>query len=141
VPDVGPIEVSRTIGVGHSMGGMLAIYQQSLHGNFDPIAPLGYGTIEPIWDPAPELGKRARLDTQPPRRSPRLLLVRRHHPVVLPRSAHCHNSAGTRHVLWDRLARWIGAEVRIGTRFEPPSPEPDDPVLATPMTWNVRPMA
>jgi hypothetical protein len=60
---------------------------------------------------------------------------------VLPRSAHCHNSAGTRHVLWDRLVRWIGAEVRIGTRFEPPSPEPDDPVLATPMTWNVRPMA
>jgi hypothetical protein len=28
---------------------------------------------------------------------------------VLPGSAHCHNSAGTRHVLWDRLARWIGA--------------------------------
>jgi hypothetical protein len=46
-----------------------------------------------------------------------------------------------RHVLWDRLARWIGAEVRIGTSFEPRSPEPDDPVLATPMTWNVRPMA
>jgi hypothetical protein len=57
VPDVGPIEVSRTIGVGHSMGGRLAIYQQSLHGNFDAVAPLGYGTIGPIWDPAPELGK------------------------------------------------------------------------------------
>ena len=25
-------------------------------------------------------------------------------------SGHCHNMAGTRHVLWDRLARWV-AEV------------------------------
>jgi hypothetical protein len=28
--------------------------------------------------------------------------------VVLPGSAHCHNLAGTRAVLWDRLADWAG---------------------------------
>jgi len=28
--------------------------------------------------------------------------------VVLPGSAHCHNFAGTREVLWDRLANWAG---------------------------------
>jgi hypothetical protein len=27
---------------------------------------------------------------------------------LLPRSGHCHNFAGTRHLLWDRLATWIG---------------------------------
>ncbi len=25
------------------------------------------------------------------------------------KSAHCHNTAGTRHQLWDRLARWVRA--------------------------------
>ena len=28
---------------------------------------------------------------------------------VLPDSAHCHNQAGTRAVLWDRVAEWIAA--------------------------------
>jgi hypothetical protein len=28
---------------------------------------------------------------------------------VLPDSAHCHNQAGTRTVLWDRVAEWIAA--------------------------------
>ena len=56
VPDTGPIDVGRTVAVGHSMGAMLAIFQQSLHDSFDAIAPLGYGTIGPIWDPTPQLG-------------------------------------------------------------------------------------
>jgi pimeloyl-ACP methyl ester carboxylesterase len=201
VPDVGPIEVSGTFGVGHSMGAMLAIFQQSLHGSFDAIAPLGYGTIGPIWDPAPELGKGVHAPTfeaimaqartgalDEPFAAPRTMPAMRHHfywddvpddviaaddltnthlpgvcgplslvpfiasdhagrvscPVfiglgerdstpshhdearayassdditlfVLPGSAHCHNSAGTRHVLWDRLARWIGAETRANS--------------------------
>ena len=28
---------------------------------------------------------------------------------LLPKSAHCHNMANTRHKLWDRLARWVAA--------------------------------
>jgi pimeloyl-ACP methyl ester carboxylesterase len=28
---------------------------------------------------------------------------------VLPGSAHCHNQAGTREVLWDRIAEWVSA--------------------------------
>jgi pimeloyl-ACP methyl ester carboxylesterase len=38
--------------------------------------------------------------------------------VVLPGSAHCHNFAGTRTVLWDRLADWAGSIAR-GTRRAP----------------------
>jgi pimeloyl-ACP methyl ester carboxylesterase len=48
VPDVGPLAVGPTVGVGHSMGAMLTIVQQSLHQSFDAIAPLGYGTVGPI---------------------------------------------------------------------------------------------
>jgi pimeloyl-ACP methyl ester carboxylesterase len=33
---------------------------------------------------------------------------------ILPRSAHCHNTAGTRHDLWDRLARWVRSIERPG---------------------------
>jgi pimeloyl-ACP methyl ester carboxylesterase len=50
LPGLGPIEVGPTIGVGHSMGAMLALFQQSLHGSFDAVAPLGYGTVGPIID-------------------------------------------------------------------------------------------
>jgi pimeloyl-ACP methyl ester carboxylesterase len=35
---------------------------------------------------------------------------------VVPGSAHCHNQASTRLVLWDRLARWAGALDRRGAR-------------------------
>ena len=28
---------------------------------------------------------------------------------LLPKSGHCHNTAGTRHKLWDRLAGWVHA--------------------------------
>jgi hypothetical protein len=28
---------------------------------------------------------------------------------ILERSAHCHNTAGTRHELWDRIARWVAS--------------------------------
>ena len=30
---------------------------------------------------------------------------------LLPKSGHCHNTANTRHQLWDRLARWVEALV------------------------------
>jgi pimeloyl-ACP methyl ester carboxylesterase len=188
------IRLGPTVGVGHSMGGMLAIFQQSLFGSFDAIAPLGYGTVGPINDPATmgtgpflpsresimEAAATGALDQMPPldRSAPTL----RHHfywddvpeeviaaddltvtpvpgvcgplsivpfiasdhawrvrcPVfiglgerdstwdhrdearayassndvtlyILPRSAHCHNTAGTRRLLWDRLASWVRA--------------------------------
>jgi pimeloyl-ACP methyl ester carboxylesterase len=186
----GPIDLSRTVGVGHSMGAMLAIFQQSLYGGFDAIASLGYGTIGPIVDwadggpPSHEaimaLARSGALD-EPFMADRAMPPMRRHFywddvpddviaaddlsnthvpgvcgplsivpfiasdhagrvtcPVfvglgerdstsshydeprayrssqdvtlfVLPRSAHCHNSAGTRHRLWDRLAAWIAA--------------------------------
>ena len=28
---------------------------------------------------------------------------------ILERSAHCHNTAGTRRELWDRIARWVAS--------------------------------
>jgi pimeloyl-ACP methyl ester carboxylesterase len=31
---------------------------------------------------------------------------------LLPGSGHCHNMAGSRHLLWDRLTRWCGTVVR-----------------------------
>jgi pimeloyl-ACP methyl ester carboxylesterase len=193
VPGLGALDVRLKLAVGHSMGAMLAIFQQSLFGSFDAIAPLGYGTIGPIIQHSPEIGgdgvslptmesimsaaATGGFDAMPlaDRTAPEL----RHHfywddvpaeviaaddltntaipgvcgllsvvpfiasdhagritcPVfiglgerdstpdhhdearayrasndvtlfLLPRSAHCHNSAGTRHLLWDRLASW-----------------------------------
>jgi pimeloyl-ACP methyl ester carboxylesterase len=42
-PDVGPVAVSQLIGVGHSMGGMIAVVQQARHSSFDALAVLGHG--------------------------------------------------------------------------------------------------
>jgi pimeloyl-ACP methyl ester carboxylesterase len=196
VPGLDPISVGPTVAVGHSMGGMLAIYQQSLHRSFDAIAPLGYGTIGPIINYSPEIGgdgislpsvesimgpaRAGAFDdfALADRTAPEL----RHHfywddvppaviaaddltnttipgvcgllsvvpfiasdhagrvqcPVfiglgerdstpahhdeprayysspditlfLLPKSGHCHNTANTRHQLWDRLAGWVKA--------------------------------
>jgi pimeloyl-ACP methyl ester carboxylesterase len=191
-----PLTVGPTVGVGHSMGAMLAIYQQSLHRSFDAIAPLGYGTIGPIINYSPEIGgdgvtlpsresimgpaAEGAFDAMP--RADRSAADLRHHfywddvpadviaaddltntdvpgvcgllsvvpfiasdhagrvmcPVfiglgerdstpdhhdearayyssnditlyLLPKSGHCHNTANTRHQLWDRLARWVRA--------------------------------
>ncbi|MGO8860450.1 MAG: alpha/beta fold hydrolase [Acidimicrobiales bacterium] len=188
------IALGPAVGVGHSMGGMLTIFQQSLFGSFDAIATLGYGTMGPIADPEAmgtgaflpsresimEAAATGALDQIPllDRSTPAL----RHHfywddvpdeviaaddltntpvpgvcgplsivpfiasdhawrvrcPVfiglgerdstwdhrdeprayassndvtlyILQRSAHCHNTAGTRHLLWDRLAGWVRA--------------------------------
>ena len=187
--NLGPLTVGPTVAVGHSMGAMLAIYQQSLHRSFDAIAPLGYGTIGPIIDfgkdvalpslesildaarkgliddiplidrsgmrhhfywndvPAEVIAADDLTNTRVPGVCGPLSIVpfiasdhaRRvvcpvfiglgerdstsdHHDeprayasssditlFVLPRSAHCHNTAGTRHRLWDRLAGWVGA--------------------------------
>jgi pimeloyl-ACP methyl ester carboxylesterase len=193
VPGLAAIDIRRNFAVGHSMGGMLAIFQQSLFGSFDAIAPLGYGTIGPIMQHSPEIGgdgvslptmesimnaaASGAFDDMP--LADRTVPELRHHfywddvpaeviaaddltntaipgvcgllsvvpfiasdhagrvtcPVfiglgerdstpdhhdearayrasndvtffLLPRSGHCHNSAGTRHLLWDRLARW-----------------------------------
>jgi pimeloyl-ACP methyl ester carboxylesterase len=186
------VTIGPSVGVGHSMGAMLAVFQQSLFGSFDAIAPLGYGTVGPIatpeqlgmggslpsresvmaaaatgafdemppldrgaahtrhhfyWDDVPEQVMAAddQTITNVPGVTGLLSIVpfiasdhaRRvgcpvfiglgerdstcdHHDeprayassnditlYILPRSAHCHNSAGTRHLLWDRLSRWI----------------------------------
>ena len=187
--------MGHAVAVGHSMGAMLAIFQQSLHDSFDAIAPLGYGTIGPIWDPTPELGDGVHAPSyeaimglarsgafDEPFAADRSMPSMRHHfywddvpaeviaaddetnthlpgatgplslvpfiasdhagrvtcPVfiglgerdstpshhdearayrssnditffLLPRSGHCHNTAGTRQVLWDRLAGWVSA--------------------------------
>jgi pimeloyl-ACP methyl ester carboxylesterase len=188
VPNLGPLRLGPTVGIGHSMGAMLVIVQQSLHKSFDAIAPLGYGTVGPIIDlgdqPLPTLesvfalAREGALDDTPvPDRTgmhahfywddvpadviaaddltvtvvpavsglcsvvPFIVAdhagrvecpvfiglgerdsTRDHHDeplgyascpditlFILPRAAHCHNTAGTRHELWNRLARWIRA--------------------------------
>jgi pimeloyl-ACP methyl ester carboxylesterase len=172
---------------------MLAIFQQSLFGSFDAIAPLGYGTIGPIvgfpgdvsgidppsYDKVMEMARAGLLDPNPTAPRGRTPAMHRHFywddvpedviaaddltvttrpgvtgllsivpyiardharrircPVFiglgerdstsshhdeprayesssditfffLPKSGHCHNSASTRRVLWDRLARWV----------------------------------
>ena len=186
------VTLGSKVGVGHSMGAMLAIFQQSLFASFDAIAPLGYGTVGPINDPEmmdtsdflpsresiTEAAASGALDEMPllDRGAPALRnhfywgdvpeeviaaddltntnipgvcgplsvvpfiasdhawrvrcpvfigLGERdstcdHHDearayassndvtlYILPRSGHCHNTAGTRHLLWDRLARWV----------------------------------
>jgi pimeloyl-ACP methyl ester carboxylesterase len=186
-----PLSLGPTVAVGHSMGALLAIYQQSLFHSYDALAALGYGTSGPIsrrvhstgapmpsresvlqeatsgtldgtpavsrhapdlrrhfyWDDVPEDVKAADdlTATHLPGMCGRLSLVpfiasdhaRRiecpvfiglgerdstsgHHDeprgyassqdvtlFVLPRSGHCHNTAGTRELLWARLRSWI----------------------------------
>jgi pimeloyl-ACP methyl ester carboxylesterase len=192
VPDMPPASPEPVIGVGHSMGAMLAIFQQSLHSSFDAIASLGYGTIGPIvdWgDEGSDVGAPTYEAIMGPARAgafdepflaDRTMPSMRHHfywddvpadviaaddrtsthlpgvtgplsivpfiasnhalrigcPVfiglgerdstsshydegrayrssrditlfILAKSAHCHNTASSRHVLWDRLAGWL----------------------------------
>jgi pimeloyl-ACP methyl ester carboxylesterase len=189
LPGLGPLTPGPSVGVGHSMGAMLAIYQQSLHRSFDAIAPLGYGTVGTImsfgegvplptyemimsaaregvlddiplldrasirhhfyWDdvPAEVIAADDLTNTNVPGVSGPLSLVpfiasdhaRRvecpvfiglgerdstpdHHDearayasssditlFILRKSAHCHNTAGTRLELWDRIAGWARA--------------------------------
>jgi pimeloyl-ACP methyl ester carboxylesterase len=77
VPDLGPLTVGPAVGVGHSMGAMLTIFQQSLHRSFEAIAPLGYGTVGPIMsfdggsalpslESVMELARSGALDAMPP---------------------------------------------------------------------------
>jgi pimeloyl-ACP methyl ester carboxylesterase len=184
--------VGPSVGVGHSMGAMLTIVQQSLFASFDAIAPLGYGTVGPITTPeqlgtdgalpsrestmkaaatgafdeiplldrtAPHMRHHFYWEDVPPQVMAADDLTNTHVPgvcgllsivpfivsdharriecpvfiglgerdstcdhhdearayassndvtlFILPRSAHCHNSAGTRYLLWDRLRRWI----------------------------------
>jgi pimeloyl-ACP methyl ester carboxylesterase len=192
-PDLAPLEISLKVGVGHSMGAMLAIFQQSLHGSFDAAALLGYGVTGPIVDFAGEerdgvgapnfeaiMGPARAGALDEPFMADRTMpemrhlfywddvpaevvaaddLTNAHLPgvtgplsivpfiasdhagrircplflgfgqrdstpdahdepsayrsssdvtlYVLPRSGHCHNSAGTRHQLWDRIGRWV----------------------------------
>jgi pimeloyl-ACP methyl ester carboxylesterase len=194
VAEMEAMDVGAVVGVGHSMGAMLGIFQQSLHGSFDALAALGYGTVGPIVDLADEqtgivapslesIMHEARSGAfDEPFMADRTLPSLRHHfywddvpadviaaddltntylpgvtgpmsivpfiasdhagrircPVfiglgerdstsshydeargyyssnditffLLARSAHCHNYAGTRRLLWDRLARWVRA--------------------------------
>jgi pimeloyl-ACP methyl ester carboxylesterase len=41
--DLGPVAVCKLVGLGHSMGGMIAVVQQARHSNFDALAVLGHG--------------------------------------------------------------------------------------------------
>jgi len=193
VGEMDALDPGPRVGVGHSMGAMLTIFQQSLHRSYDAIAPLGYGTVGPIIDPTPELGRGVHVPTYESVMelgrsgaldnsvaAERREVGMHHHfywddvpedviaaddltnatlpgvtgpmsvvpfiasdhagriecPVfiglgerdstpshydearaysssndvtlfILERSAHCHNSASTREVLWNRLARWI----------------------------------
>jgi pimeloyl-ACP methyl ester carboxylesterase len=50
---VDPIEVDRTIGLGHSMGGCLVIVTQGLHHTFDAIGVLGFSAIHTVL-PSPD---------------------------------------------------------------------------------------
>jgi pimeloyl-ACP methyl ester carboxylesterase len=40
---LGPLAVHRSVGVGHSMGAMLVVFQQARHRSFDAVALLGFG--------------------------------------------------------------------------------------------------
>jgi pimeloyl-ACP methyl ester carboxylesterase len=42
-PDLGPVAVSKLVGLGHSMGGMITVVQQARHSSFDALAVLGHG--------------------------------------------------------------------------------------------------
>jgi pimeloyl-ACP methyl ester carboxylesterase len=194
VADLQPVSLGPIVGVGHSMGAMLAIFQQSLHSSFDAIAALGYGTIGPIVDWGDEgssvgapsyeaiMGPARAGAFDEPFMADRAMPAMRHHfywddvpadviaaddltsthlpgvtgplsivpfiasdhamrvrcPVfiglgerdstpshydearayrsssditlfILAKSGHCHNTAGTRQLLWDRMAGWIRA--------------------------------
>jgi hypothetical protein len=45
IDGLGPIEVGRTVGIGHSLGGMQMIAQQGLHHTFDLLAPIAFSAI------------------------------------------------------------------------------------------------
>jgi pimeloyl-ACP methyl ester carboxylesterase len=56
VAGLGPIEITRTIGMGHSTGGCITIITQGRHSTFDGLAVLGYSAIHSVV-PSPEGGK------------------------------------------------------------------------------------
>jgi pimeloyl-ACP methyl ester carboxylesterase len=46
LPDLGPLPDLVSVGVGHSIGGMLVTVQQADHGTFDALAILGFATTD-----------------------------------------------------------------------------------------------
>jgi pimeloyl-ACP methyl ester carboxylesterase len=48
VAELGPIEIAKTVGVGHSLGGMQLIAQQGLYGTFDVLAVLAFSAIHTV---------------------------------------------------------------------------------------------
>ena len=176
-PEILPLPHVTLTGIGHSLGGLLAIVQQAAHRSFDRIAILGWSNLglnldprvlKPVLDPSgtyayssPELRRAFHLADVPAdvldcpaerevspvsltlaaeaadRETIRGMAGSIAVPVFvafgesdtalsphaegacyagtddvtvfrLPGSAHCHNFAGTRTVLWDRLLRWMG---------------------------------
>jgi len=43
VDALGPLELDRVVGLGHSMGGMLTVHQQARHHSYDAVVLLGFG--------------------------------------------------------------------------------------------------
>jgi pimeloyl-ACP methyl ester carboxylesterase len=204
VAGLAPVTELTTVGLGHSMGGMILTVQQALHGTFDAIAVLGHGgdglpgvltddELHVRTGRGPDELERAivalartRFGTTPavPRKRPvpasfllpdvpdvvRAAFIAQQAPLlfscgltsmipaasddvkatitapvflafgdhdltdeyeaslakyrsandatlfVLAGSAHCHNQAGTRAVLWDRIAAWTTGRLIQGAR-------------------------
>lgn len=53
VTGLGPIEIERTIGLGHSTGGCITLITQGRHSTFDGLAVLGYSAVHSVV-PSPE---------------------------------------------------------------------------------------
>ena len=211
LPGIGPLAIGPTVGVGHSMGAMLAIIQQSRHDSFDAVAALGYGNIGTIVSlPGADDNYRASAEDvmqmanaglfDEPFLADRTIPELRHHfyedvpdaviaaddlsnthlpgvtgllsvvpfivadhaarlrcPVfiglgerdstpnhhdearaygastditlfILGGSAHCHNSANTRHMLWSRLEHWLRG---LATTHAPSAAGPAHPIPDT----------
>jgi hypothetical protein len=48
IDELGPVEIARVVGVGHSLGGMQIIGQQGLHQTFDAVAILAFSAIHTV---------------------------------------------------------------------------------------------
>lgn len=111
LPGLEPLNLGRAFGVGHSMGAMLAIYQQSLFESFDALACLGYGTAGPIGTRVCRQASRCR--------------------VASPYSKHPRRASGTARRP-SRGRRHTCASTSTGTTFRT---KPRPPTISPPPTF------